>query len=1358
MSSRQSFILLLSLHLLATAFLATLATPVWGQAPPDPELRLSPPSGPGGITIAASVIGFGDDCAVRIHFDTTTNDPVAIAALQSGRGSADVSIPVDDAVGPHVVIALGLVPDAAGECTAASGKRAEAPFQVEQQRPRLSVDLDDTTPGATLQIHGSGFCGEPGCSPVTIYIDGLTASDDLTVASDGTFSGEAMVPAADPVGDDIPIVAVQTDADGNEIQAHSSFSSSNRPPTDEILPDPEDDPIPPIPIINAPEPVAALGSFIMPLMYAPSVVTDVSPEPNDPRFGGRSLGITVHPTNVDVIYVATERGGFYRSFDKGVIWNFIDSIPFPMGRDIMFDPEAPSTIIASGRYDNRVVNMGGIWRSGSGGFSWSKPASSVPSCNSGEASTWGIAIPDDATFHTNVYVATDCGLAVSGDSGQNWTHIDPCTSGDASFCNDKKPYFDVEARVVDGQVQLDVCGDEGYFRSADGGASWSSPDPDSPARRVSGGSFNPCAVATAPPDPDIVYLANYRGRQDGFCRTRLMENLMAGAPGEWLDMELEEGNCREPWVVTGAATMGASLFQVYTGDGLRMRTQTCDASVTPACQPGKDTFWMRADMGAHSDTSDVAFDHTSMDADCPFLMTNDGGIARSTNCGADWEDANEGLHALDVVTFAGTTNGGPTDLYAGTQDNGFYVTTDNAVNWIRPVGADGYHVLADRTGPARVFYRKCFGCNNFIDDPGLPDAVADMEVGFSDPPGTISTWVRAAQFGPQRYVFATQDAMDVWQVYVTTDEGSSWTQLGPDLPGSARELKASGPPASPTFYLRLKVGDNLRMYKITGPLNNTATLSLVNSGLSVPTSSWDVDPSDPNLLYASDVGNDQMMFSTNGGGSWSPDTDLTELVQRDSEFKFDSSTFGSLVMGVGFDPNIATIMLGTRTAGMFVSVTDGEAWLPVPGSELVWRAEEFFFDSDNDEIYAATRGRGIWLIDLPKADLRITKTDDTDPVIAGGDPFKYTIEVENDGPDTAYDVVVSDTLPEDVVYISDTDSCSEAPAGVLTCNLPDLLVDESLSFDLTVEVPADAVFNAGSPFTMTNTAEVTSATPDEDLNDNVASEETDVIAVADLEIESFEAVDPPSEILVGEDVEITLRKVIDNLGPSAPMNVKLTTDATASPGTTVVPSVLELEEDALALGEMREVFEVFTVSCQEFSMHSFDFANTIEPLDPLDTDPDLSNNSADLPLDIECVVPVKINIKPGSNPNSINPPRGTIPVAVLTTEAGEMGLPLAFDATTIDPLTVRFGPADLIFDELGGAFERHNRGHIEDSRELDEKTKDGDLDMVLHFRTSETGLEAGDTEACVKGQFFANGGLHKFFGCDAVRTVPAAGK
>jgi hypothetical protein len=39
----------------------------------------------------------------------------------------------------------------------------------------------------------------------------------------------------------------------------------------------------------------------------------------------------------------------------------------------------------------------------------------------------------------------------------------------------------------------------------------------------------------------------------------------------------------------------------------------------------------------------------------------------------------------------------------------------------------------------------------------------------------------------------------------------------------------------------------------------------------------------------------------------------------------------------------------------------------------------------------------------------------------------------------------------------------------------------------------------------------------------------------------------------------------------------------------------------------------------------------------------------------------------------------------------------------------------------GGAHEAHNRGHIKDAIERsDEITKDGDLDMVLPFRTQES--------------------------------------
>ena len=106
----------------------------------------------------------------------------------------------------------------------------------------------------------------------------------------------------------------------------------------------------------------------------------------------------------------------------------------------------------------------------------------------------------------------------------------------------------------------------------------------------------------------------------------------------------------------------------------------------------------------------------------------------------------------------------------------------------------------------------------------------------------------------------------------------------------------------------------------------------------------------------------------------------------------------------------------------------------------------------------------------------------------------------------------------------------------------------------------------------------------------------------------------------------------------------------------------------------------------------------------------------------------------------------------MTTEAGEYGLPLPFDATTIHPLTTRFGPKPIV-TAGGGAAEAHDRGHIEDAVERsDERTRDGDLDVVLHFRTQESELTGGETEACVRGRFGPSNFI--FQGCDLVSFVP----
>lgn len=113
-----------------------------------------------------------------------------------------------------------------------------------------------------------------------------------------------------------------------------------------------------------------------------------------------------------------------------------------------------------------------------------------------------------------------------------------------------------------------------------------------------------------------------------------------------------------------------------------------------------------------------------------------------------------------------------------------------------------------------------------------------------------------------------------------------------------------------------------------------------------------------------------------------------------------------------------------------------------------------------------------------------------------------------------------------------------------------------------------------------------------------------------------------------------------------------------------------------------------------------------------------------------------IDIKPGSHPNSANPhSRGVIPVAILTTSIAA-GDTLDFDALLVDPLTVQFGP--------DGAMEAHGRGHVKDV------DADGDLDLVLHFKTQQTGIACGNIEASLAGTTFAGEGIE---GTDSIRTI-----
>lgn len=376
------------------------------------------------------------------------------------------------------------------------------------------------------------------------------------------------------------------------------------------------------------------------------------------------------------------------------------------------------------------------------------------------------------------------------------------------------------------------------------------------------------------------------------------------------------------------------------------------------------------------------------------------------------------------------------------------------------------------------------------------------------------------------------------------------------------------------------------------------------------------------------------------------------------------------------------------------------------------------------------------------ANISVTKTDSPDPVVAG-EQLTYTVTVSNDGPNTAGNVVVIDTLPPEVTYVSDTDSCIEAPAGTLTCDLGSIAPSDDASFDVTVDIPADLVYLGTT--SIDNTVSVASDEFDPNLADNTEVTSTSVVAEADLAITSFTASPTPDEAVMGTPFEVTLNKTIVNNGPSSPVDVDVSVTSAPTAGLDIDPPAAAEIVPALGIGDVAEFAESMNVTCTAPGQQNVTFTDSIAPVGG--TDPDLSSNEAELTVHVECLIPVQIDIHPGSPINPVNlKSGGVIPVAILSTAAGENGLPIEIDASMIDPLSVHFGASDLLLnvEPPGGATEFHGRGHLQA----------GDMDLMLHFKTADTGLETTDTEACAKGQISIGGVWYTFFGCDFITIKP----
>ncbi|WP_439022816.1 DUF7507 domain-containing protein [Bacillus thuringiensis] len=301
------------------------------------------------------------------------------------------------------------------------------------------------------------------------------------------------------------------------------------------------------------------------------------------------------------------------------------------------------------------------------------------------------------------------------------------------------------------------------------------------------------------------------------------------------------------------------------------------------------------------------------------------------------------------------------------------------------------------------------------------------------------------------------------------------------------------------------------------PTNNTSTVDTpVNASADISVVKLD----NPNPVLAGETLTYTIVVS-NAGPSDAENVTLTDVIPSEilnPEFSIDEGiTFnpwpGVIDLGTVLNGTTRTVLIrGTvspSATGFITNTATVDSTTPDP-------------DPDNNTSTFETPVETV-------ADISVVKTGSPNPVLSGS-VLTYTILVSNAGPSDAQDVTLSDAVPSEILnpeYSID---------GGITFNpWPGFINLGTLATAASQTVILRGTVNGSATGLITNTAVVSSNTPDPDPTNNISTEFTGVNTLADI---SVVKTDSPSPVLSGGLLTYTV--VVSNAGPNDALNVTLT--------------------------------------------------------------------------------------------------------------------------------------------------------------------------------------------------------------------------
>lgn len=327
---------------------------------------------------------------------------------------------------------------------------------------------------------------------------------------------------------------------------------------------------------------------------------------------------------------------------------------------------------------------------------------------------------------------------------------------------------------------------------------------------------------------------------------------------------------------------------------------------------------------------------------------------------------------------------------------------------------------------------------------------------------------------------------------------------------------------------------------------------------------------------------------------------------------------------------------GTTATCRRTSISGGESWtiavsgdapadtgVPVDGTALDVRTK---VSSDSADPDTGNDSGSATTVVSSAADLAVSVAGPA--TVAPGAPVTYTIDVVDNGPDTAAGLRLTDALPAGLTAASSTDAGCSVTAGVLGCTTATLAGGAHWTVTVHGTAPADGT-GAADGAQLVDQASVTAATYDGNPTNNVSQSVTsNVVGSADLAV----TMAAPATVAPGAATTYTL--TVADRGPDAAGNLTLTATLPATltaptitgSGCAVVAGTLTCTRAALAGGA------TWTVTVSGTA--------PVDGADPVDgeqlignaavvsstADPDLTNNagaatttvvaSADLAVDV----------------------------------------------------------------------------------------------------------------------------------------------